>query len=118
MAASPPPAFLIDANLPLKVACWTGPRFLHVHELGARWSDAEIWSYARQHHLTIVSKDKDFLLLQIKEGSPSQLVHIKFGNLKFTQFIERIEVVWPSVESMLEHHSVINIYSDKIEAIK
>lgn len=118
MAASLEPVFIIDANLPLKVPVWDSTRFLHVLKINPEWNDTEIWNYAKQKQLVIVSKDKDFSLLQIKEGSPPKLVHIKFGNFKFNLFIERIEAVWQQVEILLEQHATVNIYSDKIEAIK
>lgn len=112
------PQFLIDANLPFKISCWKSDRFLHVLKINPLWDDNEIWQYALIHKLTIVSKDKDFSVKQFIEGSPPKLVHIKFGNLKLSDFINRVEHVWNDVEKLLENHSVVNIYLSKLESIK
>jgi predicted nuclease of predicted toxin-antitoxin system len=29
-------------------------------DLGNKWEDEEIWNYARENNLTIISKDSDF----------------------------------------------------------
>jgi predicted nuclease of predicted toxin-antitoxin system len=112
------PEFLIDANLPAKIKVWESNRFLHALKINPNWADKDIWEYAKENNLTIVSKDKDFLLLQFQNGSPPKIVHIKFGNIKLSDFILIIENCWKEVEILLTHHTIINIYSDKIEAIK
>ena len=52
--------YLIDANLPRWFSLWSGGDCEFVHDLGADWSDTEIWEYASANSLTIVSKDADF----------------------------------------------------------
>ena len=110
--------FLIDGNLPAKIKVWENNRFIHAMKINPNWTDKDIWQYAKENNLTIVSKDKDFLLLQLHHGSPPKIVHIKFGNIKLSDFIMIIENYWKEVESLLSDHNIINIYSDKIEAIK
>ncbi len=112
------PDFLIDANLPAKISIWENERFVHVSEINPSWDDEAIWQYAKTNNLTIISKDKDFLVYQLLKGSPPKVVHIKFGNLKLTNFIAVIETYWKQVESLLTTHHLINLYSDNIEAIK
>jgi predicted nuclease of predicted toxin-antitoxin system len=112
------PEFLIDVNLPSKVQIWQSERFIHVSSINAYWSDTEIWEYAKANNLTIINKDKDFLIYQLANGTPPKIVHIKFGNLKLKDFILMIESSWKEVEILLKDHSLINIYIDKIEAIK
>ncbi len=51
--------YLIDANLPRWFSLWSGGDCKFVHDLGADWSDTEIWYYAALNQLTIVSKDAD-----------------------------------------------------------
>jgi predicted nuclease of predicted toxin-antitoxin system len=112
------PDFLIDANLPLKVKTWQDDRFVHVLNIDPAWNDDAIWQYALDNHLTIISKDKDFLVQQILKGSPPKVIHIKLGNLKLNDFISTIENCWSEVELLLSSYTLINIYSDKIEAIR
>ena len=112
------PDFLIDANLPAKISIWQNQRFIHINTLDPYWDDEAIWQYAKTNNLTIISKDKDFLLHQLLKGTPPKVIHIKFGNLKLNDFISIIENCWNEVELLLINHTLINIYSDKIEAIK
>jgi predicted nuclease of predicted toxin-antitoxin system len=112
------PDFLIDANLPVKISIWENERFVHVSNIDPSWDDEAIWQYAKTNNLTIISKDKDFLVYQLLKGSPPKIVHIKFGNLKLNDFIAVFEKYWNQVESLLTTHNLINLYSDSIEAIK
>lgn len=54
------PRFLIDVNLPYCFALWSGEDFEHVRDMGETWTDTQIWQYARDHDMVIVSKDADF----------------------------------------------------------
>ena len=110
--------YLIDANLPFRVPRWQNDAFRFVVKLNPAWDDEQIWEYAKEHGLVIVTKDKDFIVKQAIAGAPPIVVHVRFGNLKLADFISRIETVWPEVEALLQTHTIINIYSDKIEAIK
>ena len=112
------PDFLIDVNLPAKINIWQSERFIHVSTLDPSWDDEVVWQFAKTNNLTIISKDKDFLIQQLIKGTPPKVVHIKFGNLKLDDFISVIETCWNEVELLLVNHTLINIYSDKIEAIK
>ena len=112
------PDFLIDANLPAKISIWQNERFIHIASLDPCWDDEVLWEYAKTNSLTIISKDKDFLILQLLKNTPPKVVHVKVGNLKLNDFISIIERSWDEVEILLASHTLINIYSDRIEAIK
>ncbi len=110
--------FLIDANLPVKVPTWAGEDFEFALGINPAWDDEEIWRYAKKGDLVIVTKDKDFIVKQLILGVPPKVIHVKFGNLKLKAFIERIDAVWPEVVRKIALANTVNIYSDKIEAIK
>lgn len=52
--------YLIDVNLPYYFSIWNKPEYIHQKDLGDDWRDEQIWSYAKENNLTIVSKDSDF----------------------------------------------------------
>lgn len=54
------PKFLIDENLPHKFSLWDDEEFVHQYELDRIKSDEEIWEYAKNNELTIITKDADF----------------------------------------------------------
>ena len=49
--------FLIDANLPQRLALWHSDEFEQVTDHDDAWPDSEVWNYARAHNLTIVTKE-------------------------------------------------------------
>ncbi|WP_103028312.1 DUF5615 family PIN-like protein [Salinibacter altiplanensis] len=64
------------------------PGSVHVAEVGlGRALDREIWEYAREHGLAVVTKDADFGELSTLHGFPPNVVWIRRGNCT-TQNIE------------------------------
>jgi len=64
------PDFLIDANLPVKISIWESERFIHVSNIDPSWDDETLWQYAKTNNLTIISKDKDFLVYESSRVTP------------------------------------------------
>ena len=110
--------YLVDANLPFRVPAWQNDVFLFGVKINPDWNDEEIWEFARINNLVIITKDKDFIVKQAIAGAPPNVVHMKFGNSKLAAFIDHIETVWAEVENLLQSNTIINVYLDKIEAIK
>ena len=76
--------FLFDENLSHRLVQMLddlAPDSVHprnIHRLGA--SDDEIWRYARQQGLVIVSKDDDFRQRAMLFGPPPKVVWLVVGN--------------------------------------
>ena len=59
------------------------PESGHVSALNiSQLSDYEIWSYAKRHHYSIVTKDKDFYHLAVSKGHPPKVIWIISGNCR------------------------------------
>ncbi len=75
---------LFDQNVSPRVAAGLSdvfPGSVHVRDIGlARASDAAIWRYARDHDLTIISKDSDFHQMSFLRGAPPKVIWIRRGN--------------------------------------
>lgn len=57
------------------------PRSVHVRDAGLGGApDVQIWNYAKEHDLTIVSKDDDFRQRSFVEGPPPKVVWLQVGN--------------------------------------
>jgi predicted nuclease of predicted toxin-antitoxin system len=52
--------YLIDENLPYYFSLWNNKMFIHVNDLPSVKTDNEIWEYAKENNLIIVTKDSDF----------------------------------------------------------
>jgi predicted nuclease of predicted toxin-antitoxin system len=76
---------LLDANLSWRSVSVLKNHFddcSHVDTIGLQIpaKDTEIWEYAKQHELLIVSNDEDFLDLSIMKGFPPKIILLKTGN--------------------------------------
>lgn len=66
------------------------PESTHVKIIGLMQSeDSLIWSYAREHGFTIVSKDWDFQQRSLVFGAPPKVVWLRVGNCPTSQ-IEKL----------------------------
>jgi predicted nuclease of predicted toxin-antitoxin system len=84
---------LFDQNLSFRLVallsdCYPGSVHVRDAGLGDR-DDAQVWAYASEHGLTIVSKDSDFHQRSLVEGPPPKVVWIQLGNCT-TADVERI----------------------------
>lgn len=78
--------FLIDAQLPPKLAVWINQRpghsAIHVSGIEALKSDdSGIFFYARKNGYHIISKDNDFPDLVAFHGMPPQILFVICGNV-------------------------------------
>jgi len=112
------PRYLIDANLPYRFGLWRGADYIHVHDLGEDWPDQQIWSYAREHHLTIVTKDADFSDLSLLDKAPPRVVQLRIGNLRLKALHVFLNRIWPEIEDMLVTHKLVLVYLDRIEGLR
>lgn len=81
-------------------------------------TDSEIWDYARYHKLVILSKDADFSNRIILSSPPPWVVHLRIGNMRAREFRSLLVKVWPQIEWLLKNHKLINVYLDRLEAIR
>ena len=110
--------YLVDANLPSKIKIWQSDEFEFVNQINDEWTDSEIWDYARQNNLTIVSKDSDFSHRIIVSVPPPKIIHIKIGNMKLSDFNSAIENLWTKAEKISATHKLVNVFIDRIEAVE
>ena len=109
--------FLIDANLPYRFALWQGEAFVHAFDLGDDLPDADIWRYARDNDLVIVTKDADFSHWVMLSGPPPKVVRFRVGNLRLRDFHVLANRVWPRISELLDDHKLIIVCADDIEAV-
>lgn len=49
------PVFIIDANLPYYFSLWKHPDFIHLKDINDEWTDEQVWLYAKDKNLTIIT---------------------------------------------------------------
>lgn len=106
--------FLVDVNLPYKFILWHDVRFTHVREIDDTWSDTQIWQYAKERNLTIITKDIDFYNRIIASDPPPKVIHLKMGNMKLAAFREFMLSNWEIIEKLNETHKLVDVYLDRV----
>jgi predicted nuclease of predicted toxin-antitoxin system len=109
--------FLLDENLPAHLLFSPSLPVTPLSSVGLRPTDSQIWEFARQRELVIVSKDADFSDRIIIRTPPPWVVHIRFGNLRKNEFHALLARLWPQIETLLKSHKLVNVYSDSLEGI-
>jgi predicted nuclease of predicted toxin-antitoxin system len=109
--------FFFDENMPSRVRFTPSLPVFHPSDIGPSPTDTQIWEFARDRELGIVSKDADFSERIILRSPPPWIVHLRFGNMRRTEFHALLSRVWPQVEVMLKSHKLVNVFVDRIEAI-
>jgi predicted nuclease of predicted toxin-antitoxin system len=109
--------YIIDAHLPYYFALWSGAEYVRVLDLDEKWTDTEIWEYAKTNNLTIVTKDADFSDRVLLGQPPPHVIHIKFGNMRMREFHQTIFKVWDEVCKLSEQYRLVRIFKDRVECI-
>jgi len=112
------PKFLIDINLPYYLALWNSSEFIHQKDLNNKWTDEEIWIYAKNNNLTIITKDVDFSNKIMLSVPPPKVIHIRFGNLKMKPFFMVMNSLWNQILEINSNHKLVNVFIDRIEGIQ
>jgi predicted nuclease of predicted toxin-antitoxin system len=76
-------SLLFDANLApslVRKLAAAFPNSQHVLTIGLDAKDREIWDYALEQDLAIVSKDNDFESMALLLGPPGKAIFLRIGN--------------------------------------
>lgn len=110
--------FLIDANLPYRFSLWKNDEYIHQKDINDEWTDSQIWDYARNNNLTIVTKDADFSHRIFFHQPPPKVIHIRLGNMNMREFFTAMTAIWNNVTELSANHKLVNVFRDRIEAIE
>jgi len=109
--------WLLDQNLPARLTFAPSLPFTPATALGPNPTDSQLWLHAQAHRLAIVTKDADFSGRIILQTPPPWIVHLRFGNLSRRDYHATLARLWPQIESLLRAHKLINVYTDRVEAV-
>ncbi len=110
--------YLIDVNLPKYFSFFNDPRFIHVVDINSRMSDNDIWNYALENGLIILTKDVDFYIKFITESQAPKIIYFQLGNFKLNGLHNYFEKHWNYMLKLLETNSFIIACQTEIQVIK
>jgi predicted nuclease of predicted toxin-antitoxin system len=109
--------YVIDVNVPYHFFLWRSTEYVHIRDIDDTWSDRQVWIYAKERALTIVSKDADFSDRVLLEGSPPNVIHIRLGNMKMREFHRALSGIWTEVCEMSARCRLVRVFEDRLEGI-
>lgn len=110
--------FLVDVNLPKYFSFFNEPEFVHVVDLNPKITDNEIWDYAMQKGLIILTKDVDFYLKFVSENSAPQIIYFQLGNITLNDLHNYFNKYWDYILQLLESGSFIIARKSEVQVIK
>lgn len=110
--------FLIDENLPPFFPNDAAFPMVHARSLGESMTDSQLWNYACENELAVVTKDADFSQRMMVTTPPPWVVHLKFGNLRLVAYQSFLEGTWRTIESLLPAHKLVRVYRNMIETVR
>lgn len=93
--------YLIDENLPDHLNTWSSDEFLHVTKISESISDKEIWKFACDNNLIIVTKDSDFHERILYREPPPKVILFKTGNTSIPYLEDFLSVIGKRLKSKL-----------------
>jgi predicted nuclease of predicted toxin-antitoxin system len=81
------------------------------------WPDSEIWQYAKEYQMTIVTKDADFYDWILLSDPPPKVIHLRIGNMKIRELFAFLQRHWNEITELSETHKLVSVYQHKIECV-
>jgi len=114
---TPPYRFLIDVNLPKHFGFFNSDNFEFVIDINGKWSDSDIWEYARLNKLVIVTKDSDFYHRCLLNNDEVKVIYFKLGNLLLRELHHYFITNWNTIVGHLPNSKMIIAMANSIEVI-
>ena len=110
--------YVIDENLPDYLKAWSSEEFLHVTKIIKSVSDKEIWKYALENDLIILTKGSDFQERILYRDPPPKVILFKIGNTSTEYLEEFLSLHWKEIEEQINLVKLVVVFRDKIEGLK
>lgn len=110
--------YLIDENLPDHLNSWSSNEFVYVTKITKSISDKEIWKFACDNNLIIVTKDSDFHGRILYREPPPKVILFKIGNTSIPYLENFLSRYWKEIETQIISVKLVIVYRDKIEGLK
>ncbi len=111
--------FLIDANLPYKLATLLKEKnydIIHTDDLPdkERTKDSEIRKIASDQNRTVITKDSDFLDSHIIQGIPAKLLLVTTGNIINKSLMDLFDKYFETIVELFDLYDLIELDNQQI----
>lgn len=111
--------FLVDAQLPRRMALWlseTGHDVKHTLDLplGNRTPDTEVIACATREQRIVVTKDDDFVQSFLLSGQPSHLLLVATGNIANAELENLVRRNFARIETAFVAHHFVELNRDAL----
>jgi predicted nuclease of predicted toxin-antitoxin system len=73
---------------------------------------------ARDRGLVVVTKDADFSQRVLVQGPPPSVIHVRVGNMRLRELRALLAVSWQKAVQLSETHCLVQVFKDRIEAVR
>ncbi|HEU4497355.1 MAG TPA: DUF5615 family PIN-like protein [Flavobacterium sp.] len=110
-------SYLVDVNLPKYFSFFNEGSYIFVSDINLTMPDSEIWNYALQNDLVILTKDADFYnRFLISENAP-KVIYFQLGNFSLKQLFLYFEANWEKIKNAIPVSRFIIARENNIECI-
>ena len=115
MSTAEPLRFLVDAQLPKRLADFLafhiGCGCLHTLNLPAanRTQDGSITQLSMAEQRIVITKDADFVNSFLLHGQPYKLLLVSTGNISTNDLLELFREFLPQIMKLFAHHSYLEL---------
>ncbi len=109
--------YIIDENLPGDLDIWSSEKYIHITGIPECTTDTQIWKYAIDNNLTILTKDTDFYHRYLSAINTPKVVWFKIGNMKKPEMETFISSAWKNIEQLLNTEYFLIVSKEYIESL-
>lgn len=110
-------SFLVDVNLPKFFSFFNDNRFVFVVDIDLQMSDTEIWNYALNNELVILTKDTDFYNRYLVSEKAPKIIYFQLGNFSLKQLHQYFNDNWSKIQTEIGASRLIIAKENHIECI-
>ncbi len=110
------PSFLVNVNLPKYFNFFNDNSFVFVSDINLRMTDTEIWNYALENKLVILTKDVDFYNRFLVSENAPKVIYFQLGNFSLKQLHQYDN--WMKLQFEIDSSKLIIAKSTQIECIR
>jgi predicted nuclease of predicted toxin-antitoxin system len=107
--------FLVDANLPRKFTWFNTADFSFAHDWGDAYPDKEIWDYALQNNLVILTRDSDYFHWIIQSKTAPKVIYFKLQQQGRKELEIYFAQHWRQICQLIETHRMVIATVDTLE---